>query len=130
MHPIEPKHSLKLRKTNSKNKNLNIVDNYLITSNDLEKAKMNYFKIDLSSKSNNKSKNKNNNSKSKHKKSEKNKIFNTSYIDMALMNYEKGYYQISLGYALQSIENNEKYNMKANYVILLCYLHMFDFDKN
>ena len=128
MHPIEPKHSLKLRKTNSKNKNLNIVDNYLITSNDLEKAKMNYFKIDLSSKSNNKSKNKNNNSKSKHKKSEKNKIFNTSYIDMALMNYEKGYYQISLGYALQSIENNEKYNMKANYVILLCYLHMFDFD--
>ena len=83
MLSIEPKYFLRKRKDNSKNKTQTIEDKLISSDYDLEKIKMNYFKIDLSSKSNNKSKNKNNNNKSKTKKSEKNKIFNISYIDFS-----------------------------------------------
>ena len=126
MLPIEPKYFLRQRKNNSKNK-IQINDDKLISSyDDLEKIKINYFKIDLSSKSNNKSKNKNNNNKSKTKKSEKNKIFNISYMDLAESNFDHGFYKLSLGYAFKSLEN-ENCISKANYIILLSYLKMYDF---
>ena len=127
MLPIEPKHFLRPRKTNSKNKFLIIDDKLISSSSDLEKIKINHFKIDLSSKSNNKSKNKNNKNKSKTKKSEKNKISNTSYLDMAVINYDKGFYKTSLGYAYKSLEYENSIT-KANYVILLSLLKMYDIE--
>ena len=125
MLSIEPKYFLRKRKDNSKNKTQTIEDKLISSDYDLEKIKMNYFKIDLSSKSNNKSKNKNNNNKNKNKKEEKNKIFNISFIDLAISNFEQGFYKLSLGYAFKSLEN-ENCISKANYIILLSYLKMYD----
>ena len=125
MLSIEPKYFLRKRKDNSKNKTETIDDKLISSNDDLEKIKMNYFKIDLSSKSNNKSKNKNNNNKNKNKKEEKNKIFNISFIDLAISNFEQGFYKLSLGYAFKSLEN-ENCISKANYIILLSYLKMYD----
>ena len=126
MLSIEPNPSIRHRKTNSKN-NLTTIGKQFISQNiDLEKTKSNCFRIDLSSKSNNKSKNKSN-KKSKTKKSEKNKIFNISFIDIAIQNYNKGYYNTSLEYGFKSLKN-EICTLKANYVILLSYLEMFDID--
>ena len=117
MLSIEPKYFLRKRKDNSKNKTQTIEDKLISSDYDLEKIKMNYFKIDLSSKSNNKSKNKNNNYKNKTKKEEKNKIFDISYIDLALSNFEQGFYKLSLGYAFKSLDN-ENCISKANDIIL------------
>ena len=126
MLSIEPKPSIRHRKTNSKN-NLSTISNQFISQDiDIEKTKNNCFRIDLSSKSNNKSKNKSN-KKSKTKKSEKNKIFNISFIDIAIQNYNKGYYKTSLEYGFKSLKN-EVCTLKANYIILLSYLELYDID--
>ena len=127
MFPFEPKYFLRPRKTNSKNKIISIENEFTSSDNDIEKIKLNYFKIDLSSKQNNKSKNKNNNNRNKEKISKSDEIYNSSYIDMAINNYNKGFYKLSLEYAFNSLEK-EKYNTKVNYIILLCYLKMYDID--
>ena len=55
----------------------------------------------------------------------KNKIFNISFIDIAIQNYNKGYYNTSLEYGFKSLKN-EICTLKANYIILLSYHEMFD----
>ena len=127
MLSLEPKPTIRFRKINSKN-NISTIDDQFISPNiELEKTKNNNFRIDLSSKSNNKSKNKSNNKKNKNKKSEKNKIYTTSFIDIAIINYNKGFYHASLENAFKSLEN-ENCSVKANYIILLSYLEMYDID--
>ena len=127
MLSLEPKLSIRQRKKNSKNNLSPIGDKFISPNIEVEKTKSSNFRIDLSSKSGNKSKNKNNNNKSKNKKLEKNKIINTSFINLAIINYNQGFYQTSLEYAYKSLEN-ENFLMKANYIILLCYLEMYDFE--
>ena len=127
MLSLEPKLSIRQRKKNSKNNLSPIGDKFISPNIEVEKTKSSNFRIDLSSKSGNKSKNKNNNNKSKNKKLEKNKIINSSFINLAIINYNQGFYQTSLEYAYKSIET-ENCIMKANYIILLCYLEMYDFE--
>ena len=127
MLTFEPKYFLRPRKTNSKNKIISIGNEFTSSDIDIEKIKLNYFKIDLSSKQNNKSKNKDFNNRKKTNISEKNEICNSSYIDMAINNYNKGFYKLSLENAFNSLEK-EKNNTKVNYIILLCYLKMYDID--
>ena len=127
MLTFEPKYFLRPRKTNSKNKIISIGNEFTSSDIDIEKIKLNYFKIDLSSKQNNKSKNKDFNNRKKTNISEINEICNSSYFDMAINNYNKGFYKLSLENAFNSLEK-EKYNTKVNYIILLCYLKMYDID--
>ena len=116
--PISP---LKPRRKNSKNNIQIIKDEYISLCKNGEKIKNEYFKIDLSGKINKKSKNKS------RKKSDKNKFCKISYIDIAIINYEQGFYQAALKCAMKALEY-ENCQGKANYIILLCYLEMYDID--
>ena len=91
MLSLEPKLSIRQRKKNSKNNLSPIGDKFISPNIEVEKTKSSNFRIDLSSKSGNKSKNKNNNNKSKNKKLEKNKIINSSFINLAIINYNQGF---------------------------------------
>ena len=132
MLPIVPLPPLKQKRKNSKT-NINQI---ISSPSDINKSKNNIFKINLSSKNkinNNINKRdvfQNSNKLIKIEKTEKiEKIENNdiSYIDRAIINFGKGFYNLALKDALKSIES-EDFVENANYVAFLCYLEMYDID--
>ena len=132
MLPIVPLPQKQKRK-NSKTNIASLNQPFILSQSEIDKSKNSIFKINIALKNtSNNSTNKTNNKKvsKKNEKTEtknNNNNNNLSFIENAIINYEKGFYNQSLQQALKSIEIEDS-EEKANYIAFLCYLEMYDID--
>ena len=132
MLPIVPLPQKQKRK-NSKTNIASLNQPFLLSQSEIDKSKNSIFKINITLKNTcNNNTNKTNNKKvsKKNEKAEtknNNNNNNLSFIENAIINFEKGFYSQSLQQALKSIEIEDS-EEKANYIAFLCYLEMYDID--